>query len=612
MSNYVHFKVDPRLTAILGESYRRSEEAIKELIDNAWDAEATEVHVTLPGILSSDPIMISDNGAGMKPVEVENEYLNIANPRWTRKGEKTPNRQRTVKGRRGIGKFAGLTLAAEMELETKAHGKCTNLRIAKNDMLKAGQDLERIPLPLSSDDCDPKDHGTVISLRSLNQNLLFPQSERLREILAYDYGKETDFAVFVNGDRVFRHDIAGRSFTKEVTLPNGKVAVVNWTIADKPVPSSKAGLMLRAGEKAMGRSHLFGLEHNETLSDRLRRRVVGEIAVAADAFELTAAGGDVIECDKNFEYLTSVIQDVVTNSLAETHSTEFNLAKGRWAQKVKRRLETVPEHRRPIIRERLEKLISRAYQEGEKEERIDVLIELVLDALEMDEYWTVCREINEAEKVDVFHFANALEKFGLCDLAFMGIQAKRRLEFLDWIDRLACDEKTTEAQMHKALQNNLWVFGNEYSLMASNQQLQTIIQQFVQQEYTDKDAADRPDLLLAGNVLRQNLLVEFKRPCLKVGRQAENQAIQYADSLTGRLGMSLEILVVGGEVDPKLCDEYTGKRTKFLSYHAVIASARTQLEWLLRQLQEPPRIEKQISRNETLVDNAAVTSAEDK
>jgi len=27
--------------------------------------------------------------------------------------------------------------------------------------------------------------------------------------------------------------------------------------------------------------------------------------------------------------------------------------------------------------------------------------------MELDEYWTVCREIQEAEKVDVFHFADA-------------------------------------------------------------------------------------------------------------------------------------------------------------------------------------------------------------
>jgi hypothetical protein len=255
---------------------------------------------------------------------------------------------------------------------------------------------------------------------------------------------------------------------------------------------------------------------------------------------------------------------------------------------MKRRLETVPEHRRTIVEERLEKLISRSYQEGDKEERITVLVGLVMDALEMDEYWTVCREIEDAEKVDVFQFAQALGKFGLTDLAFIAQQTKRRTEFLDHLDKLVSDPNTTEKQMHTSLQNSLWVFGSQYSIMASNQQLQGIVEDYTKKAYTAADAADRPDLLLAANVENRHLLIEFKRPSIIVGRDAENQAKKYADTLTGKLGFGLEILVVGGEVDSKLQHEYTGKQTRFLSYRAVTANARTQLEWLLNQLNERP------------------------
>ena len=253
---------------------------------------------------------------------------------------------------------------------------------------------------------------------------------------------------------------------------------------------------------------------------------------------------------------------------------------------MKRRLESVPEHRRDIAEERLEKLISRSYQEGEKEERITVLINLVLDALEMDEYWTVCREVKVAEKSDVFIFAQALDKFGLTDLAFIAQQAERRRTYLDNLDKLAADETTSEKQMHTALQHNLWIFGNEYSLMASNRQLRTIIQDFTEKNYKNVDAQDRPDLLLAANVEGRHLLLEFKRPSITVGRDAESQAIKYADTLSGQLGIKLDILIVGGQVDSKLQFDYSGKQTKFLSYRAIIANARTQLEWLLHQLNE--------------------------
>ena len=75
---------------------------------------------------------------------------------------------------------------------------------------------------------------------------------------------------------------------------------------------------------------------------------------------------------------------------------------------------------------------------------------------------------------------------------------------------------------------------------------------------------------------------------IPLGRDAENQANKYADTLTGKLGIGLEILIIGGEVDAKLQHEYTGKQTRFVSYRSITANARTQLEWLLNQLNEKP------------------------
>ncbi len=120
MQKSVHFRVDPKLAHVLGENYTSSEKALKELIDNAWDAEATKVHVTVPTILSEPPIIVQDNGSGMKPAELKAEYLNIASPPFSCKGDRMPNFNRTLKGRKGIGKFAGLILASEMELVSQA------------------------------------------------------------------------------------------------------------------------------------------------------------------------------------------------------------------------------------------------------------------------------------------------------------------------------------------------------------------------------------------------------------------------------------------------------------------------------------------------------------
>lgn len=349
-----------------------------------------------------------------------------------------------------------------------------------------------------------------------------------------------------------------------------------------------AGVILRQGGKTIGRAHLFGLENVDALSDRLRRRIVGEVNLPPDCIELTAAGGDVIESDKSFEHLSQELRKQFQESLIQTHTREVNLAKGRWKQQMDRRLVNVPEHRREIIEQQMNRLISRAYQEGEKEERISTLVDLVLDALEHDEYWAVCNELHDTDRADVMHLADALLQFGLCDLAFIGRQAKSRLDFLKSLDRLSRIPKTLEKQMHQAIEKNLWVFGPQYNLMASNQQMASIAHQCGKAVGPHGANKNRPDLLLSQDAFNSRLLVEFKRPNYEVGRDDESQAKKYADWMKSRLQLSVDIVVIGGTTDATLCEEYSGKRTKFSSYAKLIADAQASLDWMLKQLGQKP------------------------
>ena len=58
MNEIANFKVDTRLASILGETYRSTEYALKELVDNAFDADADNVWIKLPKPLTEEPIVI--------------------------------------------------------------------------------------------------------------------------------------------------------------------------------------------------------------------------------------------------------------------------------------------------------------------------------------------------------------------------------------------------------------------------------------------------------------------------------------------------------------------------------------------------------------------------
>jgi hypothetical protein len=581
MSSPAHFRVDPRLAQLLGESYRSTEQALKELIDNAWDADAEHVDIVLPEAITDAPIVVKDDGCGMTEADVRAEYLNIASDRRTRKGDRTQNLSRPVKGRKGIGKFAGLVAAEVMEVETRTRGRKTLLRLVKQTVIDAQMDLEKIKLPISSEGCDRETHGTTITLSDLNQSLSIPQADALRRLLVLDYGRERNFEILVNGQPLDHEDIPGQQFAAEADLPEAGRVKLRVTIVDEPLKSRQAGIVIRVGGKVVGRPQFFGLDEREDLPKKLLRRLVGEIEADSIESAVTADWGALLESNKAVQDVRSWVLQQINPQIDTAFKKEIDLARARIQKEINRRLAQLPENRRNCASQYITRILEKLY--GDSEERITTVVSLVLDAMEQDEYFVVCQAIEEARQSDVVAFAESLEKFGLVDLAVIAQQATQRLKFLAYLDELAANPKTLEQQMHQALDRNLWVFGSAYSLMSSNATLARVIEDYTGKKFKGKGAKNRPDLLLSEDVRGHRLLIEFKRPSKAVDRKAEAQAKEYRDALTPSHG-KIDIIVIGGTVDGTMSALYPEAGTEFKSYSSAISTARTQLEWLLSEL----------------------------
>lgn len=146
----LRYGVDTQLARWPAENYRSSEAALKELIDNARDADAETVRISLPEPMTQQPIVINDDGSGMTETELQREYLLIASDRTQRRGELTAKKKRRAKGRKGIGKFAGLMAAQTMRLATWVRGKRSSFTLTTSDYQAAG-DIEQLKIALSSE-----------------------------------------------------------------------------------------------------------------------------------------------------------------------------------------------------------------------------------------------------------------------------------------------------------------------------------------------------------------------------------------------------------------------------------------------------------------------------
>ncbi|QRK12323.1 ATP-binding protein [Archangium violaceum] len=583
MAKTARFQVDPRLAVLLGEGYRSTEQALRELIDNAWDADASHVNVTLPAEMTGDPIIVEDDGCGMTEEELRSEYLKVASDRRSRKGEVSPRCKRPIKGRKGIGKFAGLMAANTMLVRTQAHGTRTELRVRKEDLFEPGQDLENIDLPLQTEPCQQGAHGTTIILRDLNQGLAFPSPERLRELLVLEYGREAGFTVRVNGEPLAVEDVPGESFVESVQLPGVGSVRLRFTIADgkKPLKLKHSGVAVRVDGKVVGKPAYFGLDEDEDIPSKLLKRIYGEVQADGLADDVTVDWGAFVENSTRFRMMQSWLKDQLKQKLQRVFSHEVSLAKARRQAELNRRLAGMPEHRRRLAQAAVERALSKFY--GESEERKDTVINVMLDAFERDEYWIVVQAIEGARHAGVATFADALADFGLVDMALMAQQAQRRLEVLDRLDELIANPGTLERQMHQVIEHNLWLLGSEYAILASNRTLASIVEQWAGREFAGDRASRRPDLLLCEDVRMRHVVIEFKRPSHAINRDDENQAVKYCDDLRHTFD-NLEILVVGGRRDASVDPRRNTEGLRVLSYSALVSAARTQLQWLVGQL----------------------------
>ena len=584
MNKAAHFSVDTKLTRLLGETYRSSEVALKELVDNAWDADAKNVRITLPDPLSTQTIVIQDDGTGMTAPEMRGEYLNIASDKRSRTGEHTAQLNRKVKGRKGIGKFAGLTVAEKMKVEAVARGRKCTLLIDKKELVENQNDLEAVPLSFTETDAAADEIGTTVTLSMLDSRLNFPTPDRLREVLIYEYGREDSFKVYVNGTALSVQDVPGKTSQLSAALPSVGSVNLHFTIADSKKLPRSPGIILKVNGKAVGKPQLFGLDDDEEIPEKLAKKVYGEVELTGIDDFVTADWGGVIENSKTFLEAQAFIKAEVKKELQTTHTTDMNLQKARLQKQVQERLQKLPENRRRYAQDALNRILKRFY--GESEDRIAVIADVALDAMEHDAYWAVLQSINDSQGADVSSFAEALEQFGLLELSSIGVQAANRRQFLDYLDQLVQKDETLEKDAHKALENNLWVFGRKYSMMASNVTLRNMIETYCNSTFSGNRAAKRPDLLLSQDYGESYLLIEFKRPSHSITRDDISQAEKYRDDLSGKLSstMKMDIMLVGKGRAESINTNNLLVNIALHSYASIISSARSEMDWLIASL----------------------------
>ena len=197
---YLPVTVDKSHLVTIGERlYAESIELIRELVNNAYDADATEVKVTV----TTDSVSVEDNGTGMD-LEGLQQYFVIGSQEKLQR-PKSPVFKRDRIGQLGIGKFATLSACQRFTVYTQKESFAARVVFDKEAWSQEVGEW-RLPLEILSPDSG-RANGTTVALQGLTKQFLPEDVER--KIVEGVPLKATHFAVFLNQKPVTPKSFSG-------------------------------------------------------------------------------------------------------------------------------------------------------------------------------------------------------------------------------------------------------------------------------------------------------------------------------------------------------------------------------------------------------------------
>jgi len=287
--------VDKRHIVSIGERlYSESVELLRELVNNGYDADATEVQVEI----TPEKITVKDNGSGMD-MEGLKQYFVIGSD------EKiihslSPRFRRERIGQFGIGKFASLAAASRFEVITK-HGDFAARVVFDKKAWEESKDKWHLPLEVLVPD-PARDNGTTVVLSELSKPLdLEEAEEKIREGVPL---RAPDFAVYLNNRQIFPRSFQGQ---KIPVLEGCTFGMVSGEIVI--VPSSMASVKdLGIDVKVKGvtvKKELFGME----TWGKAVARIKGEIS--ANFLPITSDRSNFVTDSPEYQEFLKVMEKII-------------------------------------------------------------------------------------------------------------------------------------------------------------------------------------------------------------------------------------------------------------------------------------------------------------
>ena len=609
--------------------------AISELIWNGFDASSHRVDIsyTFNSMEGLETIIVQDYGNGI-PVEDVEQYFSSIGDSW--KKAKKKNYHHPLHGQNGKGRFKAFSLGSHVEWQTtykKQNGLVSQYSIIGND-----NNLQEFK---ATDPITPqvKTSGTRVIISN-------PYTKKANELLKDKFPRDITkkFAVYLADSKHLSIHVNGVAVNPKDFQINKKeidisykfehftehqfiLTIVEWSIeTDRKIHlCSMKGISLAE----------YGLKN------KIKAKGFNFTAyIKSDYFEEVEKNSniqDIIDIDPDIISIISAAVNEIQGHFRSRIATQYQDAVQQWKEErvypyeCDKQLSEVKKAEKDVF-DILAVNVQNFLPNFHKTERTSkrFMFKLIAQAIaeNPESIQKIITEVLGLQKEEQDQLAMLLENTSLSSVISSATIVANRLNFLDGLERLLFDKETKKIfterdQLHKMLENEAWIFDENFAFSLSEEKLNTVLETHIKKLgdredplYTNDPVllsdgrTGRIDLMLSKvNQIRPGefdyLVVELKRPSQKINDDVIVQLKKYAtavatDERFHNVPARWTFLAISNELDSYAEDE-SNQRDKpkgqihdsskhnitvwVKTWSEIISSARAKLQFINQHLE---------------------------
>ncbi|EEJ3798571.1 hypothetical protein C0715_000241 [Salmonella enterica subsp. enterica serovar Gaminara] len=549
--------------------------ALCEYVWNAFDAGAKNIYIkAIPNGLSGlSEISVYDDGEGMRYSELDQTFDRFLDSQ--KKTLKTP----VTRGRKGKGRFSFVKFAARARWNTTStDGEKFSIELVSSHV----NEYSVSPPTISSK--DPS--GTLVTFDSISIGI----DEFEQDIVPYVQNDVSwlmlahkDMSVYINDEKIKPIDYISQVYFKSMNDYSFDIKTVQWS--DKPVVEKSYIYFLNSNGRVVHKelSELNGKqfycsayvqsEWFDTFD--INNDLISESSHNIDADEFKFILSSVRAClrEEYRKFKTNVADQLISQYLADGIFPDYTSDNVMYNEFRRSQLiETVK-----IIYEAEPALFSKSLNKKQKKILIK-LLDRIVETNNLSNLFDIFEGIIELSDAEVNKLSGVIRRSSLSNITKTISFINDRLDVLDYFSKLLNDpNKDTYEVKHiqKVIEDNLWLFGEQYTLLASEEdKFDHALRVFLKdvkgfdEEHYNKYSVEHPDknkemdifAALKGkrcddkdNTYFHCIVIELKRPSVKLTDKEFEQVKRYKNVISSHsefMGDNTrwDFILVGNEI----------------------------------------------------------------